>query len=88
MLNVVSGVWISDSSELLLDWPSEDFELEEAPNIAFKMFHLFLGGGGSEDEDSETEELLLFFLVDTAAGSDGAGGTTRSKETNKLAGGI
>lgn len=86
MLNVVSGVWVSVSSDLLLAWASEDFELEEEPNIAFKRFHFFLGGGGgSGEEDSEVEELLLLFLG-FAAGSDGAGGTTRSKETNKLAG--
>lgn len=89
MLNVVSGERVPVSSELLLAWASDDFKLEEAPNIAFKRFHFFFegggGGGDSEDEDSEVEEPpLLFFGF--AGGSGGAGGTTRSKETNKLAG--
>lgn len=82
-------VWtsdVSDSSELVLDdWVSEDFELE-TPNTDFKMFHFLLGGADvSEDEESEVKELLLF-LLGVMAGSDGAGGTTRSKETNRLAG--
>ena len=82
-------VWTSDasdSSELPLDdWVSEDFELE-TPNTDFKMFHFLLGGAGeSGDEVSEFKELLLS-LLGVMAGSDGAGGTTRSKETNRLAG--
>lgn len=75
------------SSDLLLAWASDDFEVEETPNIALKRLHFFLAGGGgcSEDEDSELEEPPLLFLG-FAGGSGGAGGTTRSKETNKLAG--
>lgn len=90
-LSVVSEIWASASSELLLDdWESEDFdELDDTPNIALKMLHFrFAGGCGSEDEVSVVEELLSLFFLDGTAGSGGAGGTTRSKETNKLAGDI
>jgi hypothetical protein len=71
-----------DSSELLEgDASPLDFE---APNMAFNIFHLFLGGGcGSEDVDSGFEELLL---TNAALCSCGAAGTTRSNETNRLEG--
>lgn len=90
VLSVVSEIWVSVSSEQLLDdWESEDFELDDTPNIALKMLHFrFAGGCRSEDEVSVVEEVLSLFFLGGTAGSGGAGGTTRSKETNKLAGDI